>query len=82
MTYNKESKKKKANKWLTLLSMPIQMGMVIFLFTKFGNWLDFKYPNSHSIYVKISTLIGVAIAFYNLNRQLKDINESDNTTDD
>ncbi len=82
MTYNKESKKKKPNKWLALLSMPIQMGLVIFLFAKLGSWLDVKFLNSHTIYVKISTIVGVAIAFYNLNRQLKDINESDNTTDD
>jgi len=52
------------------------MGAIIFLFAYFGNWLDTKFPNSHNIYVKILTLVGVAIAFYNINRQLKDINKS------
>lgn len=72
-----QSKKKQRNKWLALINIPIQMGIVIFLFSYLGSWLDDKYPNKHNIYVKILTLVGVALAFYNLNRQVKDINESD-----
>jgi uncharacterized membrane protein YfcA len=53
------------------------MGILIFLFAYLGRWLDEKYPNEGSIFVKIFVLIGVALAFYNLNRQLKQINESD-----
>jgi F0F1-type ATP synthase assembly protein I len=52
------------------------MGVIVFLFSYLGNWLDAKYPNPNTVYVKILTLIGVAIAFYNINRQLKDINKS------
>ena len=52
------------------------MGVIVFLFSYLGNWLDAKYPNQNTIYVKILTLVGVAIAFYNINRQLKDINKS------
>lgn len=73
-----QQEKKQRNKWLTFLSMPIQMGAVIYFFAKGGDWLDTKYPNSYNIYVKVVTLVGIALAFYNLNRQLKDINESDN----
>jgi F0F1-type ATP synthase assembly protein I len=76
MSSNKDSKKQNNNKWLALINIPIQMGAIIFLFAYFGNWLDAKYPNSHTIFVKIFTLVGVAIAFYNINRQLKDINKS------
>jgi F0F1-type ATP synthase assembly protein I len=76
MTDNKDPKKQTNNKWLALINIPIQMGAIIFLFAYFGNWLDEKYPNSHNVYVKILTLVGVAIAFYNINRQLKDINKS------
>ena len=72
-----QQKKKQRNKWLALINIPIQMGIVIFVFSYLGGWLDDKYPNKHNIYVKILTLIGVALAFYNLNRQVKDINESD-----
>ena len=73
-----QPKKKQRNKWLAFINIPIKMGVVIYLFAKLGGWLDTKYPNSNMIYVKILTLVGVALAFYNLNRQLKDINESDN----
>ncbi len=76
MTDNKDPKKQTNNRWLALINIPIQMGAIIFLFAYLGNWLDEKYPNSHTIYVKILTLVGVAIAFYNINIQLKDINKS------
>jgi len=76
MTDNKDQKKQTNNKWLALINIPIQMGAIIFLFAYFGNMLDEKYSNSHNVYVKILTLVGVAIAFYNINRQLKEINKS------
>jgi len=52
------------------------MGAIVFAFAYFGDWLDEKYPNPNTVFVKISTLVGVALAFYNINRQLKDINKS------
>mgnify|MGYP001388247123 FL=1 len=76
MTDNQNPKKQTNNKWLALINIPIQMGAIIFLFAYLGNWLDEKYPNTHNVFVKILTLVGVAIAFYNINRQLKDINKS------
>lgn len=76
MTDNQDPKKRTNNKWLALINIPIQMGAIIFLFSYFGNWLDEKYPNSDNVFVKILTLLGVAIAFYNINRQLKEINKS------
>ncbi|HPW97464.1 MAG TPA: AtpZ/AtpI family protein [Flavobacterium sp.] len=72
-----QNKKKSPNKWLVLINIPIQMGIVIFLFAYLGKYLDTTYPNTHSVYVKVLTLSGVAIAFYNLNRQLKKLNDSD-----
>jgi len=76
MTNNQNPKKQTNNKWLALINIPIQMGAIIFLFAYFGNWLDTNFQNSHNVYVKILTLVGVAVAFYNINRQLKDINKS------
>lgn len=70
-----DKKKKQRNKWLALINIPIQMGVVIFLCAYFGKWLDEKYPNENEIFVKVFVLVGVALAFYNLNRQLKQINE-------
>lgn len=68
---------RKPNKWLALINIPIQIGVIVFAFAYLGKWLDAKYPNVHNIYVKILTLVGVAISFYNLNRQLKDINQDE-----
>ena len=76
MTDKNNPKKQSNNKWLALINIPIQMGAIIFLFSYFGNWLDEKNPNPHHIFVKILTLLGVAFAFYNINRQLKEINKS------
>ena len=69
--------KRNRNKWLALINIPIQMGAIVFLFAYGGKWLDAHYPNKHNVYVKILTLVGVAIAFYNINRQLKEINKAD-----
>ena len=78
MMYNKNQKRQN-NKWLALINIPIQMGAIVFAFAYSGKWLDQKYPNTHDFFVKILTLLGVAIAFYNINRQLKEINK---TSDD
>ena len=78
MTDNKDPKKKANSKWLALINIPIQMGIIVFLFAKAGTWLDTKYHNSNGIYLKTLTLLGVIISFYNINRQLKEINEKDN----
>ncbi|RAR71334.1 AtpZ/AtpI family protein [Flavobacterium aciduliphilum] len=69
--------KRQRNKWLALISMPFQMGAVIYFFAKAGNWLDENYPNKQNVYIKTLTLFGVVLAFYNLNRQLKEINSMD-----
>jgi F0F1-type ATP synthase assembly protein I len=53
------------------------MGIIIFLFAALGDWLDEEYPNKNDWYVKILVLVGVAIAFYNVNRQLKEINKNE-----
>ena len=76
MQDSQEPTKQTNNKWLAFINIPMQMGAIIFLFSYFGNWLDESYPNSYNVFVKILTLVGVALAFYNLNRQLKDINKS------
>lgn len=70
-------KPRKPNKWLLLINIPIQMGLIVFLFAWVGDWLDERYEQSNRIYVKILTLAGVAIAFYNLNRTLKQVNKQD-----
>ena len=74
---NQQKNKQRRNKWIAFINIPIQLGVIVFLFSKLGQWLDGKYHNNHSIYVKILTLVGVAIAFYNIARQLKEINKTE-----
>lgn len=76
MTSNPNQNKRNNNKWLALINIPIQMGVIVFAFSYLGKWLDVKYTNPHNLYVKILTLVGIALAFYNVNRQLKDINKT------
>jgi ATP synthase protein I len=70
---NPNQDKKKYNKWLSLINIPIQMGIIIFLSYKLGFWLDANYPSEKIIYYKLLTLIGVFIALYNVYRQVKNI---------
>lgn len=73
MSSNKPDKN--PNKWLVLISLPIQMGIVIFLFSWLGGWLDEKYPNDNNIYNKICILAGVFIALYYVIRQVNSLDK-------
>lgn len=68
--------KKQFNKWLALINIPIQMGAIIFLFSYFGNWLDDNYASPKVYYNKILIMVGVALALYNVIRQVNKINKS------
>ena len=74
---NPNHKKKQPNKWLALINIPIQMGVVIFVFACLGNLLNERYPIHKADYKIIFVLIGVFLALYNVNRQVKQINKSD-----
>lgn len=69
-----ENKNKPTNKWMQLISIPAQMGIIIFLFAKIGMYIDEKYPNKNNIYFLIFTLLGVALSLYNVIRQVNKIN--------
>lgn len=69
--------KKRANKWLALINIPIQMGAIIFAFSYFGNWLDENHPHSRVYYNKILVLVGVALALYNVIRQVNEMNKTE-----
>lgn len=58
------------NKWLSLINIPIQMGIIIFLSFKLGEWLDINHPSDYIFYEKVLTIIGVFIAIYNVYRQV------------
>lgn len=76
MTESSEPKKKKSNKWIALINIPIQMGVIIFLFAYLGNWLDDHHPSPKVYYVKVLVVVGVFLALYNVLRQVNEINKS------
>lgn len=51
------------------------MGVVIFLFSWFGGWLDGKYPNGGGWYRKGFLLAGVFIALYYVIRQVQNLDK-------
>lgn len=76
MTDNHNSKKLINSKWLAFINIPIQMGVIIFLFSSLGNWLDEKHPSPLVYYSKILIMVGVFLALYNVFRQVNEINKS------
>lgn len=75
MTNNSNQDKKKRNRWIALINIPVQMGIVIFLFSWIGSWLDKKYENVENPNQMLFTLIGVFLALYNVIRQVNQLNK-------
>lgn len=69
------TKLKSLNKWMQLISIPAQMGVVIFLFAYLGQYLDEKYQSEN--YVKIFTVVGVFLALYNVIRQVNQMSKNE-----
>ena len=67
--------KKPFNKWLTLISIPIQMGVVIFLFSYLGTYLDDNYPNTTFNYQQVFFFFLIAVSLYNVIKQVNNINK-------
>lgn len=73
----KKPQKTKASKWIALINIPIQMGVIIFLFAYLGGWLDENHPSPKVYYNKILVMVGVVLALYNVIRQVNEISKSD-----
>ena len=73
---NQNQNKNSYIKWLGLINIPAQMGVIIYLFYKLGFWLDGNYPNDKVYYFKILTLLGVFIALYNVYRQVTELGKN------
>lgn len=71
-----KSQKKPRSKWLSLINIPFQMGMIIFAFSYFGKWLDEKYLYEN-VFTIIFTLLGVFLALYNVISQVNKMNKDE-----
>jgi len=70
-----DSKPKKAlfNKWIQLINIPFQMGLIIFVFFYLGKYIDGFFEFEKNQITIVSSLIGVAISMYVVFAQLKKI---------
>ena len=66
---------KNKNKWLALINIPIQMGVIIFGFTYLGIWLDSRFK-TNNLFTIILSLFSVFIALYNVIKQVKNLNNN------
>ena len=69
-----DQKKKSPSKWIAMMNIPIQMGVIILAFSYLGIWLDEKYTDS-SVFTIVLSLLSVFIALYNVIRQVKNLNK-------
>lgn len=66
-------KKNKAKYWLSLSGIALQMGVIIFLGAKAGQWLDAKYEGGNT-YTVVLTLFSVAVSMYLVVKQTNKLN--------
>ena len=69
-------KKNSHNKWLQLINIPFQMGVIIIAFSFLGKWIDEKYL-LENIFTIIFTLFGVFLALYNVISQVNKMNKDE-----
>lgn len=71
---DKQKGPKKQLKNVAILSgIAFQMGITIYVFAMLGKWLDSEYNNGEKLYTIITTLLGVAISFYVVLKQVNRI---------
>jgi len=70
----KTNKQKLTNKWIVMMNIPFQMGIIIFSFTYLGMWLDEKYTDT-SVFTIVLSLTSVFLSLYNIIRQVKNLNK-------
>ncbi|WP_353077932.1 AtpZ/AtpI family protein [Flavobacterium sp.] len=70
------NKNKPLNKWIQFITMPSQMGVIIFIGVYVGLKLDEFYKNEN-LFTVIFSLISVFIALYVVIKNLNNLNKND-----
>ena len=70
------NKKKNSHKWLNLINIPFQMGVIIIVFSFLGKWLDKKYLLDKTFTIMF-TLFGVFLALYSVISQVNKMNKDE-----
>lgn len=66
--------KNQAKYWLGLTGIAVQMGVLIYLGSWLGNWLDEKYEKQNNMFTIILTLFAVVVSMYLVIKQTKKLN--------
>jgi len=61
-------------RWAILSGIGIQMGVIIYLFVKLGQWLDDKYSDGGKTFLIICTLVGVGASLFLVIKQTNKLN--------
>jgi F0F1-type ATP synthase assembly protein I len=69
--------KNQRNKWLSLISIPIQIGVVVYLFSRIGEWIDQKYNFENNTFKIVFLLLGVFLSMYSVILQVNKINKNE-----
>lgn len=72
-----KNKKKQRNRFLALSSLPLQMGITIYLGAYFGKRLDQKYLTEKPWFTISCIFLALIISLYSLVKQLNKINKDD-----
>ena len=62
-------------RWAILSGIGIQMGVIIYLFVKAGNWLDTNYIPEGKKYTILLTLLGVGVSLFLVLKQTNRLNK-------
>jgi F0F1-type ATP synthase assembly protein I len=73
-----KSTKKQLNKYVSLASIPFQIGSVVYVGSYFGKILDLKYGFVKTPWMTlIFVLFAIALSFYSIIKQLQRINKNE-----
>jgi len=70
--------KKQLNKFVSLASIPFQIGSVVYISSYFGKILDLKFGFEKPPWITlIFVLFAIALSFYSIIKQLQRINQNE-----
>ena len=73
-----KSTKKQLNKYVSLASIPFQIGSVVYVGSYFGKILDLKYGFVKTPWITlIFVLFAIVLSFYSIIKQLQRINKNE-----
>lgn len=65
------------NKWIVFVSLPAQIGGIIYLFYTLGAWADQYWHVPGEWGMKSGTLLGVFLAMYQVINEVQKINKNE-----